>query len=775
MSQVAGAVRRWFRDVAFGIRLAARSESRVPWARLALTAVGIGLGVAVLLLASSIQNIDESRQERVATRGVDTRVASEKSSPRNPELLALQAEIEFRGDSVGLVLLDPLQADAPVAPGLSRNPKPGEVFVSPALKRILDGPDGDLLRPRVGGNVIGVMGNAGLASPGELFFYGGVDNLRVDDSRVGGVEGSFANAAMADPELDSAVWFFLLLGVTALLVPVVVFVASTTRLAEAARQRRLAALRLVGASGKQVRRIAVGEALIGSILGLIVGWVLFLVGRQVAGSISVVGFSVFPSDIWPVWWCAVLLCLAIPIVALSVSIGSMQRTIIEPLGVVRQIRSGRRRLGWRCAPIVLGVGGLLLGSSGPVVSGLLVVSVAMILVGVPLILSWVVERVVDRLGGGGLPWQLAVRRLQLTSGTAARSVSVIAVVLTGVIGLQTFAVSIAGQGSTLAAEEEREPHGIQIRAEADRAGIARNIVNDLKAVRGVHTAAGYELIRLKSGEMSKTAAIVDCQMLANVLQVRHCRGGEAFYLSTGPEDTEPPVRSDRHWVFGSSPAVLEPQQRVRYVQAPENAHRLRDVIRSLPGTLLITPSPITSTAQEDRTVVVEVDMTSRAPEAGELVRNIAAEHLFVPSVWDESATSDEQEIFAGIRYGLLLGMLVTFVLIGCGLFVTAIEQIQERRRQMAVLGAVGVRRSDLGWSVLLQNMIPMAAAIAVSVVLGLGLGALVVLMSNVGVVRVDFGGILALVTVAILSVLVVTGLSLPAVGRAMHPEGLRTE
>src|SRR5206468_3625992 len=56
---------------------------------------------------------------------------------------------------------------------------------------------------------------------------------------------------------------------------------------------------------------------------------------------------------------------------------------------------------------------------------------------VPLTLPWIVERVVARLGGGSPAWQLAVRRLQLDSGTPARVVGGVAVVLAGAIALQT--------------------------------------------------------------------------------------------------------------------------------------------------------------------------------------------------------------------------------------------------------------------------------------------------------------------------------------------------
>ncbi|NDZ93414.1 hypothetical protein G3I16_04785, partial [Streptomyces sp. SID11726] len=54
-----------------------------------------------------------------------------------------------------------------------------------------------------------------------------------------------------------------------------------------------------------------------------------------------------------------------------------------------------------------------------------------LLVGVTALLPWIVEAVVARLGRGPVAWQLAVRRLQLSSGTAARMVNGIAVAVAG--------------------------------------------------------------------------------------------------------------------------------------------------------------------------------------------------------------------------------------------------------------------------------------------------------------------------------------------------------
>ena len=64
-------------------------------------------------------------------------------------------------------------------PGLTRLPRPGELFVSPALRELLRTPDGRrVLAPRLPGRVAGEIGPSGLLGPGELGFYAGARDLR---------------------------------------------------------------------------------------------------------------------------------------------------------------------------------------------------------------------------------------------------------------------------------------------------------------------------------------------------------------------------------------------------------------------------------------------------------------------------------------------------------------------------------------------------------------------------------------------------------------------
>ncbi|MGP4018949.1 FtsX-like permease family protein [Saccharopolyspora sp. 5N708] len=778
--------RDWLRNLAFGFRLAI--SGRRPWGRLAVTGVGIGLGVALLLAAAAIPHAYEARAARE-----NTRTASTDGTDPSAGVLVAHTSVQYRGEGIGGMLVQNRRADAPVPPGLTRNPGPGEMVVSPALRELLESPSGELLKPRLPAQIVGVIGDAGLVSPDELLYYAGTDALSPQSARVGGVVEHFGEGGVREPQsaFPTDAWFVLALGLAALLVPVVVYVAATARLAETARQRRLSALRLIGASGRQVRRMAAGEALAGTLLGVALGWVLFLGARTAATDRPLIQSAVFAFDIQPVWWLAALVTLGIPALAVLVTTASLRHTITEPLEVTRRTVFRPRRLAWRLVPLVIGALGLLwLAVDQPGRSNLLpvfITSVVLVLVAIPVLLPWCVERAVGRLRGGATAWQLAVRRLQLTSGTAARSVSAIAVVVTGVIGLQTVVATI-DRDLTASAEPVPQPrewgNASIITALPTSAAARQQAERELRALPGVDDLRSAVLADSEYDDAtmrSWTVAIGECAELARFVEVPDCRDGDAFvpHLPDGAPRPGERIRLANAQYDSETPATDGPSWEVPAQLRPVAAV---DVVQYREVGLLLTPAAATGIPDGSRYVAVQLRINPTAsPDLIEHIRNIAAVRLPDSTVENQTGTSSASRSaavpwLAAVRAALLAGALLTFALIGCSLFVSAAEQIQERRRPLAVLGAVGVRRRTLWWSLLLQNAVPMLVATALASATGVLLGVLVAAALEVAdQLAFDIPGMLGLFTFATAAVLVVTALTLPSLSRATNPTGLRTE
>ncbi|MFD0662049.1 hypothetical protein [Thermocatellispora tengchongensis] len=272
------------------------------------------------------------------------------------------------------------------------------------------------------------------------------------------------------------------------------------------------------------------------------------------------GLTFYPADLRPVPALAVLVVALVPVASVLVTLSALRRVVVEPLGVVRLSADRRRKLWWR---LILPVAGLAL--LYPLRSGLsgqaqgfefqVMAGVAALLAGVALLLPWVVEAVVRRLGGGGVAWQLAVRRLQLDSGTAVRVVSGIAVSVAGLIALQGLLAAVQTQ---YAAENRRHTGRFQAmvfptsRLGADWATELRRWETALNKAPGVRAADAVTSVAATptgaARDESIRVLVGDCAVLRQRAQLGACADGDAFVVAS----PEAPPRPGTTYTLGDA-------------------------------------------------------------------------------------------------------------------------------------------------------------------------------------------------------------------------------
>ncbi|MFI9174269.1 ABC transporter permease [Streptomyces lincolnensis] len=780
-------VRQWSRDLAMGIRFAF-AGGREGWVRALLTAVGVGLGVALLLLTTALPNALSVRDDREAARRDFT--YSGKIIPKSDDtLLIADAGTTFRDKEVRGRELEPEGPRAPLAPGLTRFPAPGEMMVSPALKELLASDGGKLLRERLKDRIVGTIGESGLIGSAELAFYRGAEGLvdrGINTGRIDRID-RYGEPIMSEESTDPVLLLLILVVFVVLLMPVAVFIAAAVRFGGERRDRRLAALRLVGADSRSTRRIAAGEALAGSVLGLVFGTVFFLLGRELAGSVEVYDISVFPSYLNPSPALALLVSLAVPAAAVLVTLFALRGVVIEPLGVVRTAKPARRRLWWRLLLPLAGLGMLapMIGQGrggGDFNQYLVVGGVILLLVGVTALLPWIVESVVGRLGGGGVAWQLAVRRLQLSSGTAARMVNGIAVAVAGAIALQML---FAGVDGDYAEETGYDTRLAQMQVSVTNEtplGPAADKLRSTEGVRQVYAyAEGYIGERRKDALLNTEVTVADCASLRTVATLPSCRDGDAFAVPGGEydaaDDSTPKLAKPGRTLYldpGCADGCAGSVEAPWVVPAGLKQGKPRTgPTGSVRGGFMITPGALPDTAAPALRGEIYLNLDDSVPDVRDLVRNAAAEidPLSSPMVWQSVKEADR---FAAIRTGLFVGATCVLALIGASLLVSQLEQLRERKKLLSALVAFGTRRRTLSLSVLWQTAIPIALGLLLSVVVGLTLGTVLLRMTGTGV-RVDWPSVLSMTGVGAAVVLAVTLLSLPPLLRLMRPDGLRTE
>ncbi|MFF7641072.1 FtsX-like permease family protein [Streptomyces canus] len=785
-------LRQWWRDLAMGVRFAF-AGGREGWVRALLTAVGVGLGVALLLLTTALPSALAVRHERGDARA-DINYGQEMKKA-DDTLLSGNASTTFRDTDIRGRDLEPEGPKAPLPPGVAKFPAVGEMVVSPALKKLLESEDGKLLRERLPNRIAGTIAESGLIGSHELAFYRGAEGLAAQDINGAGVSriDKYGNPNPTESDSDPVLVLLVLVVFVVLLMPVAVFITAAARFGGERRDRRLAALRLVGADGRSTRRIAAGEALAGSVLGLVLGTVFFLIGRQIAGSVEVFGQSVFPSYLNPSPLLALLVAVAVPAAAVLVTLLALRGVVIEPLGVVRTAKPARRRLWWRLLLPLAGLGMLypMLGQGrdgGDFNQYLVSGGVILLLVGVTALLPWIVEAVVARLGAGAVSWQLAVRRLQLSSGTAARMVNGIAVAVAGAIALQML---FAGTSSDYTKDTGYDISRAQMQVTVPKGKALAATAKDLAATKGVRQVYAFDegFVNDGTGEDANWARVTvgDCTSLREVARLPSCRDGDIFVSHVAPAAGE--GDTDRQNADDASNVTARPGEKL-YFDTSEAAEKQTSVVWTVPkavkqaesiadptgyrrGGILLTPGAFPAQAAAGVRGEIYVRVDDSLPDARDHVRNTAARinPYEEPMTWVSTESNDR---YSSIRTGLFVGAVCVLALIGASLLVSQLEQLRERRKLLSALVAFGTKRRTLSLSVLWQTAIPVGLGLLLASAVGLTLGVVLLKMTSTAV-RVDWPSVLSMTGVGAGVVLVVTLLSLPPLLRLMRPDGLRTE
>src|SRR5271157_3721363 len=91
--------------------------------------------------------------------------------------------------------------------------------------------------------------------------------------------------------------FILVGGAVALLLPVLILIATASRLSAARREERFAAMRLVGATPQQISVISAVEATVAAFAGVAFGFVLFFLFRPLLYHVPFTGAPLAPGDL----------------------------------------------------------------------------------------------------------------------------------------------------------------------------------------------------------------------------------------------------------------------------------------------------------------------------------------------------------------------------------------------------------------------------------------------------------------------------------------------
>lgn len=350
--------------IRLGLRMTV-AGGREAITRLTMIAVAVAIGVTLLLTTLAGLNAVNNQNARYAW--LETGFTGPNASAvthTDPVWWKLSADY-YQGKQIGRVDVAATGPDSPIPPGISELPGPGQYYASPAMATLLKSTPAAQLGDRFPGRQVGTIGDAALPAPNSLIIVVGrsVTALSQDPhadqiNRISTTVPSHCSDCVIGVGINSrGITLILSVVIAGLLFPVLIFIGGATRLSAARREQRFAAMRLVGATPRQVSVISTVESSVAAVIGVALGFGLFFALRPALARIPFTGDPFFTSDLSLSLPDVLFIVLGIPIAAAVAARLALRRVSNSPLGVSRRVTPPPPRA-WRIVPLLAGLGEL---------------------------------------------------------------------------------------------------------------------------------------------------------------------------------------------------------------------------------------------------------------------------------------------------------------------------------------------------------------------------------------------------------------------------------
>jgi hypothetical protein len=701
--------------IRFGLRLTFHGGKEAA-VRLVVTAAGVALGTGLLLITLAGINAVNTQNARYAwlstgpgpsspARSAGTSASASASAP-DPLWWLLTVD-EVTGQLIGRVDVAATGPRSPVPPGIPRLPGPGQFYASPALSKLLRSTPAGQLGDRYPGHQIGAIGPAALPAPNSLIIIIGHTPGQV--ARIPGAEkvtgiqtrppsGCNGSNCLVSSGINANGLDLILSAVAlGLLLPVLIFIGTATRVSAARREERFAAMRLAGAAPRQVSVISAVESAVAAGAGMAAGFGVFFLLRPAVAAVPFTGAPFFTSDSSLSLADILLVAIGVPAAAAAAARIALRRVHISPLGVSRRV-TPRAPRAWRLIPLLAGIAELavLVGIGHPGTTsgqiqvyfpGFLLIMAGLIIAGPWLTMAG--ARVMARRTSRPATL-IAARRLADNPRAAFRAISGLVValfVISATVGtITTMAVERGAPGGGAAASDtvvdqfNKPLSGSTVTV----APIPDAVLAGLRSIRGVQGVTivranplGVQVSFPKWGSM--TAALVSCAQLARTPALGRCPAGAAAAAI-------PPG--------GLSPGHFQTTQAATvWPAAAISAQRLQRL-------------PVQS-------VVVGTNGSVPAIERVQTTLEVSYPYQGSPATIAEINAANHQT-FAMEEQLANVMILVSLPVAGCTLAVSVVAGLSDRKRPFSLLRLTGAPLSMLRRVVVLESAVPLLAVAVVS-------------------------------------------------------------
>ncbi|POH59083.1 hypothetical protein C3B59_17810 [Cryobacterium zongtaii] len=497
-----------------------------------------------------------------------------------------------------------------------------------------------------------------------------------------------------------------------------IVIANTFQVLVSQRTRELALLRCVGAGAGQVRRLILGEALILGLAASALGVGIGVAGAHILAELSRDGASVVHLGrlvIDPVLLAAgfgigVLLTLA------SALSPAHRATRVRPVAALRAIAApvGMRQglVGAVVALALIGLGGtgLFVGATRSgltlaVVSG--VISFLGILLASALFIPWIVRIVGSTIGWTSVPARLAALN---ATRNPARTASTAAALLVGVTLVTMMVVGVTSVRTSIGDKiDEKRPVDLTVQS-VDPAGITAEQIDGISAMPDVEDATAVTSARVTISPAAGTPVLMQARGIDSARAQQVARSSvvvpEPGQLLLNPADAGALQTGDSVTVAGDvGSAELT-------VMLEESAARKQATLTHT-DLLILVAAPVTGQMQ----LRLGDGITSGQ------VQQLSTDILSVSDKFTVGGGAPERTYYEQILDVMLLivlALLTMAVVIACvGVANTMALSVYERRRESALLRALGLTRGQLRTTLGIEATLITVVAAACGIGLGI--------------------------------------------------------
>lgn len=680
-----------------------------------LTAMGVAVATGLVMLLVALPFATEERAQRAVWQ--DPGMSMYQGGPGGTVSWASSDDVisDVDGDRP-IVRIDvaPLAdpADIPLPAGIDRLPGPGEMLQSPELAWLASELPPERLADRFNAKPVGLIEHQALRFPEQLVVLVGhaPDTMPATATELTGLTAT-------DAEPDGLLSLLAGVGVVVLLVPSLVLVASASRLTAARRERRLAAIRLAGATPQQVTTMVAAETGIAAVAGAVVGVIASPGLNALATLVPWDGGTWYAGDFSLPAWIVAVIALTIPVLVVGAAVLGLRRVVNTPLmatgGHTRKPLSVVRLLFVPAAAALFFYSLTQTDSSAAFLPVL--VSLGILMWSPTVVGPWVTSAL------GGLfvrTWRrpaalLAGRRLRDDPKAAYRaSAGVVLAVFAGSMAL-TLMPSLESEAGYYSEFRQDVPY---VYTDDERAGEIVSATD--AALRGYgldQRAVQVGQVSLNRGGESYSGYVVSCadaKLLLPIAGDTPCAAGPAIYASPGLDLTGLELTSM------SADGTSE-----RTVPLPADAQRLP---LETGGTVLIDPTLLPDDATITQVVVAVPAVSADAEQARTALLSGAGGEQVISKVM---RLSEQDTQLADLRRVTVIGLVTASLLAGISAAIATAGSVMDRRRTFGALLAAGTSVRTLSRALRAEAALPALvstiAAGALGTAVGVGLFGLV--------------------------------------------------